>query len=131
MKVYLGRYKRKRKEKVKVHKWDSWSADTTLAKIIRPVLEQLRDTTHGYPHDFIDANTDENARTAAYHNPVYIGGGMDGWKATLDKMIWSFREAETEYDKAPYGDNEAYKLYYAQLQEGFDLFGRFYMCLWD
>jgi hypothetical protein len=130
MKVYLGKYKKNRKEKVKIHKYDSWNADVTLAKIIKPVLEQLRDTTHGYPNEFMSIEGDEYMLTAAY-NQQHMGGGMEGWQATLDKMIWSFGEAANEYEDAPYGDTTATKAYFARVQEGFTLFGRFYMGLWD
>jgi len=32
---------------VKIDRWDTWSMDHTLAKIILPMLKQLKDTKHG------------------------------------------------------------------------------------
>ena len=67
MKVKIGNYPKHRfyhnwlyaigyskQEKVAVHidPWDTWSMDSTLALIIAPMLEQLRDSTHGAP--FVD-----------------------------------------------------------------------------
>ena len=37
---------------VEIHPWDTWALDYTLALIIIPALEQLRDGTHSYPDEF-------------------------------------------------------------------------------
>lgn len=42
--------KRKRRIKVHIDPYDTWSMDHTLALIILPMLIQLRDTKHGSPH---------------------------------------------------------------------------------
>lgn len=44
--------KRTRTIKIKIHKYDTWSMDNTLAYIILPMLKQLKATTHGAP--FVD-----------------------------------------------------------------------------
>ena len=44
--------KRKRKIKVKIDNYDTWSMDHTLAYIIVPMLKQLHETKHGAP--FVD-----------------------------------------------------------------------------
>jgi len=41
--------KRKRKIKIRIDKYDTWSMDHTLALIALPMLKQLRDTKHGSP----------------------------------------------------------------------------------
>ena len=41
-----------RKIKIKIHKYDSWNLDGTLAPIVLPLLKQLRATKHG--SGFID-----------------------------------------------------------------------------
>lgn len=41
--------RKKRKIKVHIDRWDTWSMDHTLAHIILPMLKQLRDTKHGSP----------------------------------------------------------------------------------
>jgi hypothetical protein len=40
---------KKRKIKIRIDKYDTWSMDHTLAHIILPMLKQLRDTKHGSP----------------------------------------------------------------------------------
>ena len=40
---------KKRKIKIHIDKYDTWSMDHTLAHIILPMLKQLRDTKHGSP----------------------------------------------------------------------------------
>ena len=41
--------KLKRKIKVRIDKYDTWSMDNTLALIILPMLKQLKETKHGSP----------------------------------------------------------------------------------
>jgi len=40
---------KKRKIKIRIDKYDTWSMDHTLAHIVLPMLKQLRDTKHGSP----------------------------------------------------------------------------------
>jgi hypothetical protein len=42
-------YSPKQKTSIKIHKWDTWSMDHTLAPIILPMLVQLKETKHGAP----------------------------------------------------------------------------------
>ena len=42
--------KKHRTIKVKIDRWDSWSADSTMSTIIAPLLKQLHETKHGAPH---------------------------------------------------------------------------------
>lgn len=89
---------KKRKVKIRIDEYDSWSADHTLALIILPVLKQLKETKHGssgkieefamtseagsqYCFDFY-AEDDDKAWEA----------GHKKWDETLDKMIWSFEQ---------------------------------------
>ena len=41
--------KKQRKVKVKIHNYDTWAMDDTLALIILPMLKQLKATKHGVP----------------------------------------------------------------------------------
>jgi hypothetical protein len=41
--------KKHRTIKVKIDRWDSWSADCTMSTIIAPLLKQLHETKHGAP----------------------------------------------------------------------------------
>jgi hypothetical protein len=84
--------KRKRKEKVIIHDYDSWSADHTLAVVILPVLKQLRDTKSGSP--FVD---DEDVPDELKSSQYTLENDYDTdpswfprWDYIMDKMIWSF-----------------------------------------
>jgi hypothetical protein len=86
--------------------------------------------------------------------------GHKQWEEALDKMIWSFEQIciENRDDQFHSGhsnwslqphpkgvgstmvtgpghtakfDNKAYTAYYEKIQEGLDLFGKYYLNLWD
>ena len=88
----------RRKQKIKVHidPWDSWNANTTLAHIILPVLEQLRDTKQGAP--FVDIEDvpqelrSEKLTKKQRENGEVGDKHFERWDYVLDAMIWSFRE---------------------------------------
>jgi hypothetical protein len=135
--------KRKRKIKIKMHNYDSWNAEETLAHIIIPVLKQLRDTTHGYPNDFFTEEDEDGSK------------GMKEWKDTLNKMIWAFEQCTFDWEDQYYSgevdfkpiedkssivkgpnhtfkvDREGAKAHEEKMQEGFDLFAKYYKSLWD
>lgn len=142
--------KRQRTIKVHIDEWDTWSMDCTLAYIIVPMLKQLKETQHGVPaRDF--GETDDNG------DYVDIKEAEKNWNATIDKMIWSFNELIEEKPNEPepiYKDPEPEadacitewigreilnwdeyveqrKEYEERLQEGFNLFGKYYRSLWD
>lgn len=102
---------------VKIDPWDTWSMFNTLAAITLPMLKQLKATKHGYPGDMTEKE----------------------WDKTIDKMIWSFEmihKDETFYgfefkDKITKREITRYKKHMAKVQEGFDLFGKHFMNLWD
>lgn len=126
MKVLLGRYQKEsdpkgweRKIKVKIDKYDIWDTDITLAYIIHPILVKLKKAQTGYPSEFAEE---------------LGGGGWLGWEAILNKMIWSFAaviegDKGTDYINNSFNESE-YEVYNRSLQEGLDLFGKYYRNLW-
>lgn len=90
--------------------WDdsaTWSLDDHLAQLILPRLKRFREVHHGFP------------------------GGEDmteqKWAETLDKMIFAF-EWDCDEDRKYAGfDDEEYK----RVQEGHELFGKWFNALWD
>lgn len=138
MQVSIGRYKKEsdpegwgRKIKVKLHKFDTWNADVTLAQIIHPMLIQLRDTAHGYPAQFAETEHGGN------------GGGSNAWKIILDHMIWSFKEIiDDDYLNRFYNERKTensedkdwiYKVvqHENKIQEGLNNFSHYFRDLWD
>ena len=78
---------------VKIDKWDTWSMDHTLSKIILPMLKQLKDTKHGSPCVDDEDVPDELKSTSA--PPKESEHDVDGnhfqrWDYVLDEMIFAF-----------------------------------------
>lgn len=88
---------KKRTIRVKVHGYDTWSADHTLALIISPVLKKLKENKHGGPK-IDDEDVPENLRSSQdpdYNAEVAKTGGtdkfwFDRWDWVLDEMIYAF-----------------------------------------
>jgi hypothetical protein len=90
---------RKKKREIKVHidRWDTWSMDSTLGHIIRPMLRQLKATKHGSP--FVDdEDVPEHLRSTTapeLSQEKKDTGHVDGnhharWDWVLDEMIFAF-----------------------------------------
>lgn len=155
MKVFIGPFidyeedveTKDREIKVKIHDYDYWNADNTLAYIIVPVLQKLSDNIHSYPHAFEVSDDEDGSK------------GSKAWKKTLKKMIWAFTQCTIEWEdqyhtgvidfvfvkenkgnlsRLEHGPNHTSKIDYKgmekhekKMQEGFDLFAKYYLNLWD
>jgi hypothetical protein len=90
--------KKERKIKVRIDRWDTWGADHTLAYIILPVLESLKESKSGAPHVDDSDVPEELRRTSA---PPLSQEDIDcgvvdelyfkRWDWVLDEMIFAFR----------------------------------------
>lgn len=92
--------KNKRVVKVKLHKYDTWSMDTTLAYIILPLLKQLKETKHGSPH-VDDEDVPPELRSTA--PGITFQDGLDEnfhkrWDWVLAEMIWAFEQLHADND---------------------------------
>jgi hypothetical protein len=147
------------KVKVKIHNYDTWSMDTTLAHIIIPMLKQLKDTKHGVP--LVD---DEDMAEGVYEAAWRKDADMERrWEYVIGEMIFAFESklndwedkystGEIDYDSIPVigkdgteigytwekGEGHTYKLDLEGLKleqdriaNGFMLFGKYYQSLWD
>jgi hypothetical protein len=128
--------KRKRKVKVHIDDYDTWSMDHTLALIIVPMLKQLKSTNHGCPITLPE-------------DVPHIGKGEENdwgsdskaeerWNWIMDEMIWAFEQIETDKDYDPPYLNEdgTYDIeeknkYEDRINNGFILFGKYFRNLWD
>jgi hypothetical protein len=90
--------KKKRKVKVHIDRWDTWSMDHTLAYIVLPMLEQLKATKHGAP--FVDDKDVPKELRSTSAPPLSEDdkdcGAVDDlhfkrWDWVLDEMIFAFR----------------------------------------
>lgn len=84
---------KKRKIKVRIDKYDTWSMDQTLAYIVLPMLKQLKETKHGSPH-VDDEDVPENLRSTnapPKENDWEIDDNHHArWDWVLDEMIFAF-----------------------------------------
>lgn len=87
--------KKKRREYVKVDYHDVWGLDHTLALIIHPTLQKLKECKHGCPH-VDDEDVPAEIRTTAAAPKKNDWDTDNNWEArwdfVLDEMIWAFGE---------------------------------------
>lgn len=132
---------RSRRFDVVIHDHDVWDMDRTLAAIILPMLRKLKETAHGSP--FLDVFSQTSTNWDQHCFDFYAEGdglawetGHSQWNDIMDKMIWSFEQLqpgvvwEDQFFENGY-DETGYKEYAAKIQEGLDLFGKYYRNLWD
>lgn len=159
LKIDIGPYKDngKRKIDIKIHGYDVWSMDHTLSLIILPMLKRLKKDKHGAPVMESMKYTSQfgygqsNMCFDFYKDDDELASdvGFKEWDVIMDKMIWSFKEIrdgaweEKYWSKSPKfkgicaisngavydvnGANEHQK----RIQEGLDLFGKYFTNLWD
>ena len=143
--------KRQRKIKIKLHPYDTWNMDSTLALIMVPLLKQLKETSHSlgsiHPDDCPpelrgDFKEDD-------HDSWY---SQDRWNWFMDELIWTFTQLDPRTDgesqfydhsevnekdslskqfKAIKFDREGLDAYNARIDNGLRLFGKYYRTLWD
>lgn len=113
MKVTLGNYPKKsgeRKVEIRIDKWDSWNADTTIALIVVPLLKQLLATTHGTPNldwqdtkyteeewDVINSFTMEESDTEE-ENEARSTAMFEAWKYIMNEMIFALESCYNDWD---------------------------------
>lgn len=156
---------------VTIDKYDTYSADCTLAEIILPLLVQLKHTMHGIPNEFSHVGGEDYEQMSfdfyiESHNDSF-NEGVKKWNEVLDKMIWSFQQiliddhdslyhhGKVEFDFTPTGeklfnsltgkmedtflmksngswyDHVGHQLHLERIQEGVNLFAKYYRNLWD
>ena len=156
MRVHIGRYPKDasdRKISVKLHKWDSWNADNTLAIIAHPLLIQLKATKHGSPLVDDEDVPDELKSTSAppKENDYDVDANhFKRWDWVMDEMIFAMQEVAYGDDSQFYDHSEVdesadintqvnqmkvdragLEAYHARIQNGCRLFGKYFQNLWD
>jgi hypothetical protein len=140
---------------VKIHNYDTWSMDHTLAPIILPMLKQLQATKHGSPW-VDDEDVPEELRSTSAP-PLENDYDTDDnhhlrWNWVLDEMIFAFEQKTRDdwegdyytYEDDPtnteglgiglklvWEDREGQEAHQKRMSNGFRLFGKFYEALWD
>ena len=101
---------KKAKKVIKLHNYDTWNMDNTLALIVAPMLKQLQATKHGAP--FTD-DEDVPERLKSYNAPdkeqTYDVDDLHHprWDYILGEMIYAFETYTTDWDSKYHskGDN--------------------------
>ncbi len=137
MKVTIGPYPKKsnkeQKIKVQIDPWDTWSMDITLAHIIVPMLKQLKETKHGAP-DVDDDDVPQHLRRTEVPTMAYETDDnyFKRWDYVMDEMIFAFESKLTYWiDQCEDLSSPEVTLRYMRIQNGFELFGKYYHGLWD
>ena len=131
--LYLD--KKQRKVKIRIDRYDTWSMDDTLALIILPMLEQLKDSKHSAPY------VDPDDCPKDLHPKEKDEYGTDDthfarWDYVLDEMIYAFKQKNTDDWESQYyeynkWDMEGMQVEQERISNGFRLFGKYYEGLWD
>ena len=134
MKVRIGPYRKNRAERIEIEPFDTWSMDYTLAMIVLPMLNQLKETKHGAPYvDPDDCPKDLRPKEQDEH-------GTDDthfarWDWALDEMIYAFDckankdEVYMRFDIKT--ERDAMEKEQKRISNGFRLFVKYYENLWD
>jgi hypothetical protein len=143
--------KRQRKIKIKLHNYDTWNMDATLALIIVPMLKQLKETSNSlgniHPDDCppeLRGNFDIEVHDTHY--------SPERWGWFMDELIWTFTQLDphtngesqffnhskvnktdniNEQIKSIEVDHEGLIAYNARIDNGLRLFGKYARTLWD
>jgi hypothetical protein len=128
----------KRKVKVKIDAYDTWSMDHTLSLIILPMLIQLKETKHGAPYVEDSDVPDALKSTAApkkEHDYDTDENHFKRWDWVLDEMINAFDKISDDSWEGQYtsgkGDYDGLNVEHKRISNGLRLFGTYFQGLWD
>jgi len=128
--------KRKRKIKVHIDNYDAWNADNTLALIILPLLEKLKEDKYGYPVTDKEDVPEEiwSADPSLEDDQKY---SIKRWEWILEEMIFAFKSVSNDYDEDSFydesynWDREGHEKHMERVKNGLRLFGKYYISLWS
>lgn len=138
---------------VKIHNYDVWGMDHTLAHIVVPMLKLLKEKKNGAP--FVDnADVPKELRMTKKELDAFNNDGTSDnkffkrWDWIMDEMIWAFEQKTYDWEEQYYGEwkpsedkplgghflnpnDEGRKAHQERMNNGFRLFGKYYENLWD
>ena len=136
--IWNDRFWNQRKVKIKIHRYDTWSMDHTLAMIIVPMLKQLKETKQGAPLVDDEDVPDELKSTNALpgKDSDVDSNHFKRWDWILDEMIWAYKQdaMDDDWEEQYYTekvDREVIDKHYKRMQNGHRLFGKYYNALWS
>jgi len=150
--------KRKRQVYIRIDKYDSWSADHTIALIAVPLLKQLQLTKHGAPN-VDDEDVPDGLGLRSYETDKLPKSEHDvdenhfkRWDWVLGEIIWALEQktsdtADTQFytklDPSMQSkdinaqmenivvDMDGLKAWQQRKTRGYKLFGKYFENLWD
>ena len=147
--------RKKRQVYVRIDKYDSWSADHTLALIALPLLRQLQATKHGAPN-VDDEDVPEHLRSTnapPKENDWDIDANhFSRWDWVMNEIIWALdqkvndtHEQQFFSEKVPdlqtrnfeemmdnfQIDHSGLQAWQERKTRGYKLFGKYFEHLWD
>ena len=136
----------KRKIVVRVHDYDVWGMDHTLALIVAPLLNRLKAKQHGAPFVDDDDVPEELRSTSAPPVGEYEtdANHFKRWNWVIDEMIWAFEQIKdddndrhffvypdpNDLENCQY-DKDGYLKHQQRIDRGVRLFGKYFRGLWD
>lgn len=151
---------KKRKVKIKIHSYDVWNMDSTLAMIILPMLIELKKCKHGF--GFVeDADVPEELRSTnakpltddEKNSGLWDNSASPRYDWLMDELIWTFTQLNDENSDAQFWgpepertededidtwikrdrkvDWDGLRAHDARIKNGLRLFGTYYQTLWD
>lgn len=95
--------KKKRKIKIQIDRYDTWSMASTLSMIILPMLKQLRDGKHGAPctdDEDVPEGLNRRSTEAPPKENEYDADEnfFKRWDWIMDELIWTFEQLQPDYD---------------------------------
>lgn len=145
--------RRKQQVYVRIDRHDTWNMDTTLAHLVLPMLQQLKATKHGSPHvdDFDTPQHLWSTNAQPKEHPWDLDSNWHKrWEYVLSEMIWAFQQhlnpdEDSQFWTHPKDptlsfkqqlknsklDEAQYNQHHHRKQKAFELFGKYYQCLWD
>jgi len=127
MLVYIPTFEPKNGETevIQIHDYDTWSMDHTLARIIHPMLIKFKGDLQSYPTTLdqndipgwlqLEEDLSEEAESKMYERQ---------WFWVLNEMIYAFNlVSNCEDNYPPLEENE-------RMQNGLELFGKYFTHLW-
>ena len=126
--------------------YDTWNCDSTLSKLIVPLIKHFRSTLNGCPCALDLSDVPLEVRLIKSDSD--IPDNMPAWEWILDEIIWSFEQTDSDWDDqfftpnppidTEYGpgtsynfDREGYEKYQKRIQKGHILLGKYLQSIWN
>lgn len=124
---------------IKIDKYDTWNMDNMLAKIILPMLKQLKATKHGYPSGLTEKKWDYilDEMIWTFEQLTASDANDDQFWLELGEIDWSHHEPDenglslAKWTKPSVVDWDGLEAHHKRINNGTKLFGKYYRNLWD